>query len=120
MDFADATKDGNRIVRVWKHLLPLFRATGRINYSVEAFTFFSQYYFLLSPKQAAQLALSRMVNTHGHCEENTSCDLHPKYINRKVKNALGELSSNTTEQSVKTIGKSIQVKSPWMPQSPFR
>ena len=41
MDFADATRegDGNRIVRVWKHLLPLFKATGRTNYFVEAFTF---------------------------------------------------------------------------------
>ena len=68
--------DGDRIICVWKFLLPLFRSTGHTNYSLEAFTLLAQYYYLLSPRMAAQLAWSRTVNTHGRPGENISCDLH--------------------------------------------
>jgi L1 cell adhesion molecule like protein len=100
--------DGDRIMCVWKFLLPLFRSTGRTNYSLEAFTLLAQYYYLLSPRMATQLAWSRTVNTHGRPGKNISCDLHLEHLNREVKNAFGGLSSNITEQSVKRIGKSIK------------
>ena len=110
MDFVDATRegDGDRIIRDWKFLLPLFKSSGRTNYSVEAFTLLVQNYYLFSPRKATQLAWSRTVNTHGRPGKNISCDLHLERLNREVKNALGGLSSNITEQSVKRIGKSIQ------------
>ena len=100
--------DGDRIICVWKFLLTLFRSTGRTNYSLEAFTLLAQYYYLLSPRMAAQLAWSRTVNTHGRPGKNISCDLHLEHLNREVKNAFGGLSSNITEQSVKRIGRSIK------------
>ena len=67
MEFIDAVRegDGDRIIRVWKFLLPIFKSTGRTNYSVEAFNLLAQYFYLFSPRMAAQLAWSRTINTHG-------------------------------------------------------
>lgn len=109
-EYIDAVRegDGDRIICVWKFLLPLFKSTGRTNYSLEAFTLLAQYFYLFSPRMAAQLAWSRTVNTHGRPGKNISCDLHLEHLNREVKNVFGGLSSNITEQSVKRIGKSIK------------
>ena len=92
---------------MWKFLLPIFKSTGRTNYSLEAFTVLAQYYYLLSPRMATQLAWSRTVNTYGRPGRNISCDLHLEHLNREVKNAFGGLSSNITKQSIKQIGKCI-------------
>ena len=45
MEFIDAVRegDGERIVRCWRYFLLIFKATGRKNYSIEAFTFLCQY-----------------------------------------------------------------------------
>lgn len=113
MEFVDAVRegDGERIIRCWKFLLPLFKSSERTNYSVEAVTLLTQYYYLFSPRMAAQLAWSRTVNTHGHAGKNISCDLHLEHLNRVAKGALGRLSSNITEKSVKRIGKTVGIMS---------
>ena len=106
MEFIDAIKegDGNRIIRWWRFFLPLFKATGRTNYSIEAFTLLCQHDILFSHRASAQLAWSRTINTHGRPGKNIPCDLHLEHLNREAKNAMGGLSSNITEQSVKRIG----------------
>ena len=113
MEFADSVRegDGDRIMRCWKFLLPLFKSTGRTNYSIEAVTLLAQYHYLFSPRMAAQLAWSRTINTHGRTSKNISCDLHLEHLNRVAKNALGGLSSNITERSVDRIGKAVGVVS---------
>ena len=113
MEFMDAMRegDGERIIRCWKFLLPLFKSSGRTNYSIEAVTLLAQDYFLFSPRMAAQLAWSRTVNTHGRTGKNISCDLHLEHLNRVAKSALGGLSSNITEKSVKRIGKTVGIMS---------
>lgn len=111
MEFIDSVRegDGDRIIRCWKFLLPSFKSTGRTNCSVETVTLLAQYYYLLSPQMAAQLAWSRTVNTHGCTGKNISCDLHLEHLNRVAKNALGGLTSNITEKSVERIGKMVGV-----------
>lgn len=110
LEHIDAVRegDGDRIMRLWKFFLPLFKSTGRTNYSLEAFTLLFQQKYLFSPRMVAQLTWNRTVNTHGRCGKNISCDLHLEHLNREVKNAFGGLSSNITDQSVKRIGKSIK------------
>ena len=56
-EFRDAIKegDGERVLRVWKYLLLLFKASRRTNYSIEALTLLSQYYLVLPPRLAEQL-----------------------------------------------------------------
>ena len=36
--------DGDRIMCIWKFLLPIFKSTGHTNYSLEAFTVLAQYF----------------------------------------------------------------------------
>ena len=109
MEFNDSIRegDGDRIIRCWKFLLPLFKSTKRTNYSIEAVTLLAQYHYLFSPRMAVQLAWSRTINTHGRTGKNISCDLHLEHLNRVAKNALGGLSSNITEKSVERIGKTV-------------
>lgn len=66
-EFNDSIReeDGDRILRCWKFLFLIFRATGRTNYAIEAFTLLCQYNFLFTPRMAEQLKWSRTVNMHG-------------------------------------------------------
>ena len=47
MEFQDGIRegDGERILRCWRYLLLVFKASRRTNYSVEAFTLLAQYHF---------------------------------------------------------------------------
>ena len=66
LEFVDAIRgDGSRILRCWQYFLPIFHATNRTNYSIEAFNLLAQEKFLLSPRMALQLKWSRTINTQG-------------------------------------------------------
>ena len=109
MEFKDSIRegDGERIIRCWRYLLPLFKVSGRKNYCIEAFTLLAQYSFLLLPRNAMQLMWSRTVNVHGKPGKNISCDLHLEHLNREAKNCIAGLGANITEEAVKRTGKSI-------------
>ena len=51
-EFKDAIRegDGERVLRVWKFLLIIFKASNKSNYSIEAFNLLAQYYILLPPR----------------------------------------------------------------------
>lgn len=109
-EFGDAIKegDGDRIVKCWRYFLLLFKANGRKNYSVEAFNLLAQHDFLLSLRQAKQLAWNRTVNTHGYSGKNVSADLHMEHLNRQAKNALLTLGSNIKDEAVERTGKCLR------------
>ena len=78
-EFCDSIRegDGHRVLRCWRYLLLIFKATGRVNYSIEAFTMLVQYHFLLSQRQSSQLIWSRYVNIHGKPGKNIPADIYP-------------------------------------------
>ena len=51
LSFKDSIRYGNgpQVLRCWKYFIPIFKASGRTNYSIEAFITLYQYYFILSP-----------------------------------------------------------------------
>ena len=51
MEFKDAIREsnGNRVMRVWKYFLLLFKASDWKNYAIEALTPLFQYYLILPP-----------------------------------------------------------------------
>ena len=108
-EFNDAVHegDGTRIIRCWRYFLLLFRANNRSNYAIEAFVVLFQFDFLLPPRLARQLALSRTINTHGRAGKNVSCDLHMEHLNREAKNVLSGLGSNITDAAVIRVGKAL-------------
>lgn len=107
MEFEDAIREGDgvRVLRVWKFLLLIFKAAKRKNYSIEALTVLVQYYALLSPRQREQLLFSRFINTSGKEGANKASDLHMEHLNRTVKTAIGNQSSNLTPKVLTRIGK---------------
>ena len=110
MEFIDGIRegDGYRILRCWRAFLPIFKATNRKNYSIEAFTFLVQHDFLFSPRLRQQLVWERTVNVHGMPGRNISCDLLMEHLNRVCKGAMGNLGSNIqSNDSVSRIGKSV-------------
>ena len=65
-EFNDAIKegDGERVYRVWKYLLLLFRESGRTKYALEALNLHFQHYGL-PPRLAFEIVWSRFVNSKG-------------------------------------------------------
>ena len=110
-EFRDAIKegDGDRVMRIWKYLLLLFKASGRTNYSIEALTLLSQYYLVLPPRLAEQLKWSRFVNVHGLPGHNVSCDLHMEHLNREAKTAIEGLGANKSKKAILCTGKAIGI-----------
>lgn len=89
------------------YLLPIFKASGRTNYSIEAVTMLSQYQFNLTPRQAAELKWNRFINVHEIAGRNIPCDLHIEHLNRTCKDTICGLHANKTPTAITRIGKSL-------------
>ncbi len=85
--------DGDRLIRCWKFLLLLFKASNRTNYSLDALNLLAQYYILLPPRLAQQLAWSRCVNTSGKKGGNIPMDLHMEHLNQSSKTAVADVGA---------------------------
>ena len=88
LECSDAIREGDglRVLRCWRYLFLLFKASNRTNYTIEAFSFLAQHAFLLPPRIGDQLLWSRFINTHGVPGKNIPCDLHMEHLNRVLKN----------------------------------
>ena len=86
MNYRDSIKegDGNRVILTWKFMLPIFAATLRKNYAIEAFHTLSNCK-LLPPRQAHQLVWSRFINVCNNTAGcNIPCDLHNEHLKSNV------------------------------------
>ena len=90
-------------------MFPLFRVSGRKNYTIEAFSMLCNVSILLSPRQVQQLLWSRCINTRGKPGKNIPMDLHMEHLNRACKNAISGLGANKTPKSIGRIAKCIGV-----------
>lgn len=99
--------DGNRICRCWQFLMLIFKATGRQNYSVQAFTLLAQLNLIFSPRMAVQLKWNHTVNVHGRPGRNIPCDLHMEHLNRVCKGAISSLGPNISDKAVQCMGKCL-------------
>ena len=118
MEYSDAIKegDGNRVVRCWRYLLPIFQSSGRKNYSLESLHLLCQIHHVLPPRQAAQLIWDRFINIHGLPGSNIPADLHQEHLNRLAKEAIGRLGSNKTKTAITCVGKTLGTLSPLLDQ----
>ena len=113
-EFADGIRegDGNRVLRCWKYMLPIFSASGSKNYACEGANLLIQHYYILSPRLAQQLLWSRFVNLSGRPGHNVPVDMHMEHLNKVAKGAISFLGSNKSEKAIKRIGQSIGTLSP--------
>ena len=109
LNFKDAVRegDGDRVLRMWKYFLLLFRATGHTNYAMEALTLLLQCNVFLPPNLAEQIKWSRFINVHGQLGRNISCDLHMEHLNRIIKSSIEGLGSNKSEKAIVRAGKCV-------------
>lgn len=112
-DFKDAVRegDGDQLLLIWKYMLLLFKATGRKNYAIEAFTLLSQYHITLPRNLAEQLKWSRFINVHGLPGHNISCDLHMEHLNKLTKVSIEGLGANKSEKAIKRVAKAMGILS---------
>lgn len=114
MVYSDAIKegDGERVLRYWRYLLPVFKSSGRKNYSIEVLNMLCQYEYKLTPRQAQELIWSRFVSTHSAPGRNIPGDLHQEHLNRVVKDAIRGLRANKTEKAMTRVGKALGTLDP--------
>ena len=110
INYRDAIKegDGDRVKICWKYFIPIFKATNRRNYALEAFNMVADCK-LLPPRQAHQILWSRFVNTHGKgiSGNNIPCDLHIEHMNRLLKVCFRNLGANKTKNAICQYSKSM-------------
>ena len=101
--FHDAVRegDGDRIIRYWRFLLPVFKLSDHRNYALKAFKLLAQV-ILLPPRQVAELKWERTVNTVGRTGHNVPCDLHMEHLNRLLKFMMENLGSKMKPQCIKS------------------
>lgn len=109
MLFKDAIKEGNgeQVLRCWKYFIPIFKASGRTNYSIESFLTLYQFHYTFSPRQSHQLMWSRFINTHGLPGHNIECDLHMEHLNRLCKTSIKSMGANKTKKAIQRASKAI-------------
>ena len=114
LEFCDAIRegDGNRVLRCWHYLLPIFLGSHRTNYSCEVMNMLFQQSYALSPRLSVELLWSRFINVHGRPGKNIPADLHMEHANRLVKEAIKHLGANKTEKAVMRIGKVVGTLAP--------
>ena len=103
-EFNDAIREGDglRVIRCWRFLLLIFRAS---KYAREAATLLINLQ-VLPERIQQQMIWSRFVNPSGKPAQNLPCDLHMEHLNRTAKSALGQ-HSHLNPKSVNRVGKCI-------------
>ena len=101
LNYRDAIKegDGQRVMLCWKYFLPIFKATNRQNYAIEAFITLANCK-VLPPRQAHQLIWSRFVNARGLPGHNILYDLYIEHLNRMLKECVQNLRANKTSSAI--------------------
>ena len=93
--------NGERILRVWKLLLVIFKSSNHRNYAKEAVNLLFQYHYVFSERKRAQLLWSRCAG------KNIPCDLYMEHLNRRLNTVIRGMGSNISPSRVQRAGESI-------------
>ena len=106
MEYINSVREGDgiRILRCWRFLLVIFKATGKRKYSIQAATLLFQYHYIFTDRMKHQLLWSRTANVHGKLGKNIAMDLYMEHLNQELKNSVSHLGANITENTIKRVG----------------
>ena len=93
--------DGERILRIWKILLVVFKSSNNFNYVKEALNFLLQYYYVFSERQRAQLYFGVDIGA------NIPSDLFMEHLNRHLKKIIRIMGPNVTPTALQKGAKAI-------------
>ena len=109
LEFYDAWAegDGDRIYRCYRLLMPHFICYGHTKYALQALRFQFQVAAYLSPHLAHHIVWDRFINTRGGIGCNIPCDLHNEHVNKLIKEIVGNMGSNLTEEALQRAARSV-------------
>lgn len=100
--------DGERIIRVWKFLMPLFKLHNHQKYALAALRMQAEMYSLLTGSLAHELKWNRTVSNHGGRGRHLSRDLRLEHINKVAKESLkSQGAMNINEKLARRAGNCI-------------
>lgn len=110
-DFLDAIKegDGERLMRLYKVALLIFKTCNHSQYAYSTFLLTVQLNATQSPRVAHSLTWNRFWNRRGGRGNNVPLDLHLEHLNNFLKSFLRNKGSNLTEDTADRVSKSIGV-----------
>ena len=115
LEFNDSVHEGDdeRLMRVWKFFMLIFRSVGKTKYTLEGLILLIQANFSLSPRLREQLLYSNFVNTRGAPGANISIDLHVEHVSKVVKSYVYSQMSNLSSTSVVRTSRCTGTLSMW-------
>lgn len=111
MNMLDAVKegDGERLIRLYKDALLIYKAYGHTQYAYSAFLLSVQLNATLSPRLAHDVTWNRFWNSTGGKGKNIPLDLHLEHLNNFLKSYLKNKGSNLTEGTATRVSRSLGV-----------
>lgn len=103
-EFEDAG-DSLRVIRCWGFFLPIFKASNRTKYVLEAAKLLINLH-ILPQWLTQQMIWSHFVNMSGKAGHNRPCHLHMEHLNHTAKDVLGPQAC-LNQKSVKHVGNCI-------------
>ena len=116
LEYSDAIRegDGNRVLRCWRYMLPIFASSGCKNYAIEAFNLLLQHDYILPPQEAGQLIWGRFINVKGQPGHNIPNDLHMEHLNRILKQSISGLGANKSASAMQRVAQALGAISPFL------
>jgi uncharacterized C2H2 Zn-finger protein len=107
-NFQDAVKegDGERVARMWKHLMLYFRARGKTKYALESLFLHVQLNSILTPQEAHCLKWNRSVNNVGGAGKNIACDQAMEHTIKTTKTLLVGQGANFSMERAEIYSRS--------------
>ena len=108
-DFNDAVKegDGQRLMRLYKIVLPIYKVNGCTKYSYTVLLLLVKVAALLPQSLAFRLVWNRFFNIMGKLGHNISLDHRMEMFIKLLKTFLKGLGSNITEESAQRVARCL-------------
>lgn len=110
-DFQDAIKegDGERLMRLYKVALLIFKTYNHSQYAYSTFLLTVQLNATQSPRVVHSLTWNRFWNRRGGRGNNVPLDIHLEHLNNFLKSFLRNKGSNLTEDTADRVSKSLGI-----------
>ena len=110
LNFNDARKvgDGERLMRLYKLIMLLYRIDGRTKYAYYTYQMLCQIYYLLPDHMSHDLVYNRFVNNAGKEDSNVEIDREVEHWNKKFKKDCKEFNGKVTSKSIERASNAYQ------------
>lgn len=111
LEFNDAIKegDGERLFKLYKLALLLFKTNGHVKYAYVVLLYLCQIIAILPASEASDLKHNRFHNKYGGKGKNIPLDLLKEQLNKDLKTMWKGLGANLSEKSASRIANALEM-----------